>query len=494
MFSYLQKICVLDYFKLLLFSLQFLITLSKLSPTNQRNSTSISLKHNTEEDNPNEEFDSRRIDALDGFIFKNCQFELFQINNLCTWFKFGAQTETCIRTSTFSEEFPENMSIETQNNLESSLFTNYESKIYLFLSLDEIEVVLRAVQSIKDIANYFIVKETFNVNKDGKHLLFIAREEYESLRSCKLPDIKRVYNEFDEIYNMTWKVYIFQKYIEIPLAIVVMILGLVMNGTLIFIFIKHREIIGEANMIILNISVCDFIGLVVVYPIHYTLINGINQDSELSTFYGCTMIVLSISSALSIFALSIQRLLVVLGIPFLGNNKNKYCRIMVFILFVWGPSVLMVTFIYSSPQIFNEISFFYQTIFIFGIMCFFLIVLPITVTVINVVISRKLKKSAEQIPGETVQQDRIDARNRTSRVVTFLCVIFWFTHVPVLSVSLFLLIANSGSNIGQLEYKYLSFAINSLFCLNAFLNPLTIVIMCKNFRELYAKYLLRRNV
>jgi hypothetical protein len=192
--------------------------LSRLKATEGKNSANDLLKLNVEEDSN----DKRK--ELQRSVKKYCDGECYYRLGLCSLFRFGLELEKCFQA--FPREIYENATFGNQNYYNTSLIRNYRFNKYLLLNLKEIEKILTAVHEIRNLTIYYI-----SYGKDDR--------SYSCSAACNLEYVKESLDILNDMYSSTWSVYIFQKYIEITLAAVVMILGLVMEGTLLFIFIKH---------------------------------------------------------------------------------------------------------------------------------------------------------------------------------------------------------------------------------------------------------------
>jgi hypothetical protein len=140
-------------------------------------------------------------------------------------------------------------------------------------------------------------KTSFNIASDSLHEIKIAlqtvTESNESLvthnltlmlnHSCrqKYVVIERLvidYNETKvEIHSMNDNILqtepeefqLFKYYIDPALYLVVLIVGLIGNDILLFMFVRHRKIRTRSNIIIINLVVCDLVNLTLSIPLHY---------------------------------------------------------------------------------------------------------------------------------------------------------------------------------------------------------------------------------
>ena len=97
------------------------------------------------------------------------------------------------------------------------------------------------------------------------------------------------------------------------------------------------------------------------------------------------------------------------------------------------------------------------------------------------------------MPGERTHKAQTNARYRSSAVINFLCVVFWITHGPFMIALVYVVTGLKSEDIFTLHGKYISCVFHSLFCLSAFFNPLALIIMSKQYRTLYKRYLCRKS-
>ena len=292
--------------------------------------------------------------------------------------------------------------------------------------------------------------------------------------------INHQFNKIDHMHRVTWRIYIFQKYIQHVITFIIFTSGLLMTGTLLFIFIRHKEMRSEQNMIVMNIAICDFIAITVLYPMQYLIYNF--SFTEIMFTYRYIAILISSSSCLSILALGIQRLVLVSSsTKSYQSKRSRRWRIFIFVVSVWSPGFvwlcslkIVIEFIAIDPVFIIEIP-----------IVFFSCVLPIVITIINCVTSYRLRRSAKQMPGEYIPQGQAQPRYRSARVVHFLCLLYWVSHFPFVLAVLY---ENSSSD-HEFVVKYVICTVNSLFYLNAVFNPLALTIMSRSFRSFYKKYI-----
>ena len=234
-------------------------------------------------------------------------------------------------------------------------------------------------------------------------------------------------------------------------------------------------------MILMNIAICDFITITVLYPLQHIIYN-VSHSVGFIIAYTSLSLIISSASCLSILALSIQRLVLLVKTP-VSSNGTKRWKIFLFVISVWFaiPAWIFLTILFLI--VIGGAHFIAITV-VFPITVFSCL-LPVVITVLNSVTSYRLRKTAREMPGEHVPEDQVQTRYRSARVIHFLCLVYWVGHFP------FFLLQMYGNYVYALEFgvKYIIWTVNSLFALNAVFNPLALITMSRNFRHLYKKYI-----
>jgi hypothetical protein len=296
----------------------------------------------------------------------------------------------------------------------------------------------------------------------------------------------------------------FQYYIYPGVYIVIFVLGVMGNGVLLLIFVKHKEIRTAPNIMIFNLALADIVNLFANAPLYY--VSKYYSEWIFLDVYGCRVFVTfrflnHTVIELSIVALSAQRYCAVataLDYP-TSRRLSARSKTILFILTVWltalvlalPPSIIFefkngVCFPFVKSQTFvKALDIFYFTFF-----CFFL---PVTMGVFSVLTARKLRQSVHNVPGELRYKTRETARYRSAKVVTALAISYAISHIPR-SIWFFLV---SFFHLNRREMKYISVdeVTNYLIFSNSCLNPLALYIASGTFRRLFKRHLfcLRQN-
>ena len=174
------------------------------------------------------------------------------------WFTINAWMRGCIKNFNEQERKYDN---EVKAILEKFLENEFEG--FGYLSLQYIKEMLQFIKIMDEIYRTFI---NYIADNPGNYTSECHNENYISF-------INYQHNKLQDLHRTASSVYIFQKYFENVVAAIVFISGLLMTGIMVLIFIKHKEMRSEQNMIVMNIATCDFIGITVLYPMQHLIYN-----------------------------------------------------------------------------------------------------------------------------------------------------------------------------------------------------------------------------
>ena len=283
---------------------------------------------------------------------------------------------------------------------------------------------------------------------------------------------------------------IFKTYIDPVIYLIIVITGLALNGTLLLIFARHREIRTTSNVMIFNLAICDFLNICINAPMHYMFPyyhNKLNMFSCRVT-YGCRQF-FSCISAISLAALSVQRFCATFPRTH-GKLANSKCRIGLYVVLVWvsalGISVppICVSKVYkylcsnygsANPAI--------VMVVLYAI--FYCIVFLAFIVIFNLLTARRLRVSAQQIPGENLQNVKC-LRKKSANIVTSLAILYVVSHAPywIWCAVVYSYKINRLNEIvlfTQYVFKYLLFA-------HACFNPVALYKCSNTFKRLFRRH------
>ncbi|XP_069698361.1 neuropeptide CCHamide-2 receptor-like [Periplaneta americana] len=291
--------------------------------------------------------------------------------------------------------------------------------------------------------------------------------------------------------NTVYDVQDFQRYVESLITIVIVCGGLTLDGTLLLIFIRHKEMRIIPNIMVMNIAINDLLVMIVVVPIQYFTVSDVFNLSQI--FWSC-LPVFSYASALCILAMGALRFHAISGMKNNSVTREKYFKcthILQFMLMVWstvigiGNLLLVMYFVSGSEAVKTA-----KLCILMFIAFLAVVLLPLNVTGFNMLLSRKLKQSARNMPGEGSHDNLVRSRYRSSRVLIALAATFWLTHTP-LFIWILLLYVRGLCLLPRTVGKYMFTAVCCMFYSNSIINPLALYISSEKFRNLFNKYLFR---
>jgi hypothetical protein len=314
---------------------------------------------------------------------------------------------------------------------------------------------------------------------------------------CISPDctalLSEVYSSLLETISRLRSAYLFRRYAEPALTLLVFCLGVLWDGALLLIFCRHNEIRTTCNAMVMNMAVSDMLGLVIVLPVQYFVYNYRNEPDIFIIKLFALMVsqtVLIFVSAFSILALSAQRYFVITrSLQDFASQPYAQSRahVAACIIAVWAGAVgitLALGFLLTGAS--DDRAKLQRTVFAIALVLLLAAVaLPLSVTMLNARTAAKLKQSARDMPGIERKSALVRARYRSSKVIVGLSVAFWLTHSP-LFVWMIVMISH-----GQSFPRYVPSVIYHLFFSNAFLNPVSLYVTSRTFRNLFKRYILR---
>jgi gastrin-releasing peptide receptor len=286
---------------------------------------------------------------------------------------------------------------------------------------------------------------------------------------------------------------ILKSYIDPTVYLLILFFGLLGNGFLLFMFLRHRDVRTTANIMIMNLVVCDFLNLGINAPLHYLFRYNSPQDELTCILYTSARQFLRSASALSVVALCIQRFNIVLVASRRPKRFSSTIYTAFYIGIIWtvslglaSPSAVIPVF--SRWLCSTETDESVARMVILVNFLFYCVLLPSVMTVFSVLTARRLNQSAERVPGETHHRMH-ELRCRSAHVVISLAIVFVFTYFPFQMWCLIVYwwrMDREDTVVLYAEFlsKYLLFA-------NGCFNPIALFISSSNFRTLFVRHLCR---
>ncbi|KAJ9581643.1 hypothetical protein L9F63_023184 [Diploptera punctata] len=284
--------------------------------------------------------------------------------------------------------------------------------------------------------------------------------------------------------------------LSLAVYVVIIAVGCIWNGTLIFMFARHKEIRTKANTMIFNLAVCDIINLGIVAPLRYQYHyphaspDNVNACRCIAAFHHTILY----ATAFSVFALSIQRFCITLPSPIINTkllNNTTFAK-SVYISLIWAISLInslpygLIWEVYGYLCDTSENGYVTKAMIIarFVIFC---VILPFFMFFFNFATARRLKCSVRIVVGGVNNTTREVVRVRSANVVMVLSILFLMTHLPYFSWCLYAYWTDvDRNNATTLILEYVS---KHFLFLNSMFNPMALYITSSTFRKLFRKYL-----
>jgi gastrin-releasing peptide receptor len=277
---------------------------------------------------------------------------------------------------------------------------------------------------------------------------------------------------------------------------IVLVVGMTGNGLLLTIFIRHKETRTLANSMLINLTVVDFLSLVVNVLLDY-LLGG--QPWPLGWF-GCKLFIffyylLIAVSIYSVAIISVQRFVAVWQLHSLAwchqSQQTKY----VLIATVWGlgcilsvPHGVMYN-IDSENEDCYTVAFEYRVPVHTGNLILFC-VMPLLITaVFSGLTAHRIRRSVREIPGEATRLQQLRHSRMVSSTVLFaLTVLFVISNVPFFLFQFLIFVEDMYEYMSSWTFALLNVVTYSLRFLNCCLNPIVLLVLTKRYRGYIKRY------
>jgi hypothetical protein len=227
-------------------------------------------------------------------------------------------------------------------------------------------------------------------------------------------------------------------YIDPTMYALIYVVGLLGNGLLLSIFVRHRELRTAANLMIIHLAICDIINLSINAPLHFFFNYDKRTDAPLMT---CRIILalrqfLRCAAALAVITLIIQRFIITAAAFTKSPSKRHTTFIfnIVSIIIVWVLPLPITLPAMYLPKFYEPIcndterdSLPYVIVLNLVLYCF---IFPSLMFAFSTQVAKRLNKSAKNIPGEICQQMVQESRIRSARMMMALAFVFVITYFP----------------------------------------------------------------
>jgi len=291
----------------------------------------------------------------------------------------------------------------------------------------------------------------------------------------------------------------FMMYQVTPVIVaIVLVLGITGNGLLLTIFVRYKETRTLANSMLINLTVVDFLSLVVNMLLEYLRVITRWQFGWLGCkhFFFLNYLLLA-ASTYSVTMISLQRFVAVTQLPSLAwchqSQKTKY----VLIATVWCIGCILSVPHAVAASSKNgeciEVSYEYMVHIYTADLIVFCAVPLIFITVFSVLTAYRIRRSVREIPGEATGQQQLKHSRMVSSTVLFaLTVVFVVSYAPFFLFKF--LIFGVGISVTNWNFTLVNVLTYCLRFVNCCLNPMVLFVMIKRYRGYIKSYCGKREV
>ncbi|PSN30332.1 hypothetical protein C0J52_22919 [Blattella germanica] len=279
-----------------------------------------------------------------------------------------------------------------------------------------------------------------------------------------------------------WEYILFGAYIDPFFSALIILIGLILNGTLIFAFAREKSVRREANVMIFSLILNNIIMLVVYIPIYYVHKTHRSQLFDKLAFYFVQIMVISVSSS-TVLMLTVQRYFDVSRIltPTVRSFRlTGTMRSAFYFLLVWTWSISMAGLmgLHEDAAVLDFVLYFLVYLFIYSVVK----------ALFSALTSRKLQHAAEndQITGELHYVI-------SSSVVVTLTLAYYIVHIPFF----FFLPFDRSETERSVQYffptivRVICFVFQQFFFSYPIINAIVLYQASSLFRRQFRKYLFR---
>jgi gastrin-releasing peptide receptor len=320
--------------------------------------------------------------------------------------------------------------------------------------------------------------------------VLISEQEWHTRIRNKTGSLKHYLLVREELENEL----LFGSYVN-PIAYgVILLVGLVGNGTVLFIFAVVKDVRTKYNVTIFNLVIGDTLNLLINIPLHYM----VHYSSTIGTLTGLWCHIFAMTrflffavSALSVVSLSIQRYVITVHALWrpriLGNSFLYLVAVWVLAILVSLPEAFVVSDKNGVCSSYSQVRRKVVSLLNFLLYC---VTCPSIIAVFSFLTARRLHNSTQDVPSQLSNTNTEQSRKRSARVLRALALAFLISYVPTFTWNfvdfwfqdeLFELPDIVSVSIDNVAYH--------LLFLNACFNPVALYIVSSTFRKAFIMYM-----
>jgi hypothetical protein len=365
---------------------------------------------------------------------------------------------------------------------------NFINKISKYSHLHDLRTVQdhydEFKQILKDHQSYYAtLKEVIqNMDQETKYTVYCAQRRFCTCFSQQ--DIVRYEEQFSFLsqYNFLLRTYLIcGHYIDPIIRVIFIVTGLILNGTILIIFTRHKNRITECDVMVMNIAVNGILILIVYIPLQYIhfYYSSVIRHEEFSNngFFVIVQTALISVSGISLLTLRAQHNFQVtkaLNTTASWWPRSVFWQSALCVLSVWvlASSVAVFTYMFNNhPKI--------------GHLIAPLVYIVLYILILSLVMNRiKLYAEKDLVPPE--QENIIN-----SRAIVELCKVFWITHFPLFLWLLLEGLCGFALRLVSINYSYVEIVFCYVYFSYTCVNTLALYRASCGFRKLLYTHLFR---
>jgi len=285
------------------------------------------------------------------------------------------------------------------------------------------------------------------------------------------------------------------QFIDPTMYTIILVVGLLGNGLLLFIFVRHRKLRTAANLTIIHLAICDIINLSINAPLHFYFRYDNGSRESLMT---CRIVLvvrnfLRCAAALAVITLIIQRFIIThpAFIKSPSNRRSTFTFTIVSIIIVWVLPLFIALPTMYVPKFYEPIcndkereGLHYVTVLNLVLYC---LIMPALMFGFSTQIARRLNQSVKNFPGEIRHQMLQESRIKSARIMMALAVVFVITYFPFQLWIVLVRFVRVDTHSPFMVYA-LHFTKQMLFA-NGCFNPIAMFAVSNTFRKLLVRHL-----
>lgn len=397
-----------------------------------------------------------------------------------------AKMDTHIKT--YDEE-EENLivQINSSHGKEELKFVE-EIIVLLKKSLTKHELMLDKVECIQSLMES-CMRYSLNVSWI---CVLISEQEWHTRISNKTHRL----NHYQDVREQLANELLFGSYINPVVYGVILFVGLVGNGTVLFIFAQVKDVRTKYNVTIFNLVIGDTLNMLINIPLHYMVHYSYTLGKLTGIWchiFAMTRFLFFAVSALSVVSLSIQRYVITVHALWRPRILGNSC---VYVVSVWVLAILV-----SLPEAFsvserNGVCSSFSKIRrkIFSLLNFLLycVTCPSIMATFSILTARRLHNSTQDVPSQLCNTNTEQCRKRSAKVLKALALAFLISYFPTFTWN-FVDYWFQGEVFEMPDIVSVSIdnvAYHLLF-LNVCFNPVALYIVSSTFRKSFIMYMFR---